>query len=80
MTRDPTAHADTLALLNGVIVSGPYIKSAIPLSTMQVKVGLLAVQLGLGNMTIKTPLDADVRAPPFVLIAKPLTHYTGVFA
>lgn len=47
-------------MLNGVIISGPFIKSAAALSQIQVKVGLLAVQLGLGNLNIKTPLDVNM--------------------
>ncbi|GMK55933.1 hypothetical protein CspeluHIS016_0209890 [Cutaneotrichosporon spelunceum] len=48
---------ETLKLLAGVIASGPFIRQTKPSSFLQVKAGMLAASIGLGNVVIPIPLN-----------------------
>ncbi|BEJ00374.1 hypothetical protein CcaverHIS631_0502310 [Cutaneotrichosporon cavernicola] len=48
---------DTIKLISGVIASGPFIRQTKPSSFLQVKAGMLAASIGLGNVVIPIPLD-----------------------
>jgi hypothetical protein len=59
--KTPPASRETLGLLSGIISSGPFIRSAKAINPIQIKLGMLAANIGFGNFLITNPLDINVR-------------------
>jgi LDH2 family malate/lactate/ureidoglycolate dehydrogenase len=65
-TKKGAASSDALEILSGIISSGPFIRSAQRINPIQIKLGTLAANIGLGNFLITNPLDVKVRLLPVI--------------
>lgn len=55
---------ETVSLLSGVIAGGALIRQTTPASSIQLKAGSVAANLGLGNFLMPAKMNVRVSVPP----------------